>query len=86
MRDMNAIDPLIFQPFGAGPRICIGMRFALMEVKMLICDLLLNFRIAPSDDTPVSLCALHETLAWQWKIANHINLTFEKVCLSVVCF
>ena len=51
---MSKIDPLVFQPFGAGPRICIGMRFALIAVKMAICKILLNFRLDAADDTPVS--------------------------------
>ena len=52
--DMTKIDPIIFQPFGAGPRNCIGMRFALMEIKMAICKTLQNFQLDVADDTPVS--------------------------------
>jgi len=51
---MSKIDSIIFQPFGVGPRNCIGMRFALMEVKMAVCKILQNFRLDVGDDTPVS--------------------------------
>ena len=51
---MSKIDPIIYQPFGAGPRICIGQRFAILEIKMAICKLLLNFALSPCEDTPVS--------------------------------
>jgi len=53
MEDMSKIDPIIFQPFGAGPRACIAMRFAIMEVKMAICKILLSFRLDVANDTPV---------------------------------
>jgi len=52
--DMNKVNQIIFQPFGAGPRNCIGMRFALVEVKMAICKILQNFQLDVADDTPVS--------------------------------
>ena len=52
---MSKIDPMVFQPFGAGPRNCIGMRFAILEVKMAMCKLLYNFKLETCDDTPVSL-------------------------------
>jgi len=51
MEDMNDIDPLVYQPFGVAPRNCIGMRFAVMEIK--ICKILLSFRLDPAEDTPV---------------------------------
>jgi len=55
MEDMSKIDPIIFQPFGVGPRSCIAMRFAIMEAKVAICKILLNFRLDVADDTPVSM-------------------------------
>lgn len=36
-------------PFGSGPRHCIGMRFALMELKMCLISLLTRYRIYPGE-------------------------------------
>ncbi|KAH8310770.1 hypothetical protein KR044_002987, partial [Drosophila immigrans] len=35
----------VFMPFGDGPRICIGMRFALTQVKSAIVEILSNFEV-----------------------------------------
>lgn len=40
---------LSWMPFGAGPRQCIGMRFALLEIKTLVCRLLKEFSILPAE-------------------------------------
>ncbi|KAF2358789.1 Cytochrome P450, partial [Trinorchestia longiramus] len=34
-----------YLPFGLGPRMCIAQRFALMEVKLAVAKLILNFRL-----------------------------------------
>ena len=52
MKDMSKIDPMVFQPFGAGPRNCVGMRFALLEIKLAFCKLLQRFCFDVCDDTP----------------------------------
>uniref|UniRef100_A0AAG5DMR6 Cytochrome P450 n=1 Tax=Anopheles atroparvus TaxID=41427 RepID=A0AAG5DMR6_ANOAO len=44
-----------YLPFGAGPRNCIGSRFALMETKVVLYYLLLNFRILPCAKTQIPL-------------------------------
>jgi len=52
MADMSKIDPILFQPFGVGPRICVGMRFALLEMKVAFCKLLHKFKFDVCADTP----------------------------------
>lgn len=39
-------------PFGSGPRVCIGSRFALMEAKLVIFTILSKFRFKMCDKTP----------------------------------
>eukprot|EP01038_Epipyxis_sp_PR26KG_P008454 gene8454-11432_t len=42
--DKSKPSPFIYTAFQAGPRICLGMNFALLEMKCCLARLLLNFR------------------------------------------
>ena len=44
---------LAHMPFGFGPRNCIGMRFALLEAKMALIELLKRLSFVRAPDTEV---------------------------------
>ncbi|CAN7989346.1 unnamed protein product [Ixodes hexagonus] len=44
-------DSATYLPFGLGPRQCIGKRFALLELKIAVCEIVRNFKICQSEHT-----------------------------------
>lgn len=46
-------DSAAFLPFGAGPRGCLGMRFALIEIKILLATILSKYRFETCKETAV---------------------------------
>jgi cytochrome P450 len=58
LKSENPVSPasqFSYIPFGGGPRVCIGMRFAMAEMKIAMAKLLAEFRIVSTPETRLDL-------------------------------
>ncbi|KAF5288532.1 hypothetical protein FQA39_LY15400 [Lamprigera yunnana] len=51
----SKINPFAYIPFGSGPRNCVGTRFATLEMKTIIVEILKHFEIVPNAKTEIPL-------------------------------
>lgn len=69
------IVPGTYIPFGIGPRMCIGNRFALMEAKALLFHLVLKFKLEPNENTEIPLKLQPNFVSLE--VLNGIHLSFK---------
>ncbi|CAG9566407.1 unnamed protein product [Danaus chrysippus] len=50
--NVNKIEPYTFLPFGDGPRVCIGQRFAILTARTAASQLFLRYKVRPLPNTP----------------------------------
>ncbi|XP_017880985.2 probable cytochrome P450 6a21 [Ceratina calcarata] len=55
----HEIDKMTFMPFGEGPRMCVGMRLALLQIKCCLAILLKGYKLELSAKTKLPLKLLH---------------------------
>ena len=50
----DQIIPYTWRPFGSGNRVCIGQRFAIMEIKIFVAKLLQKFKVVKTSKTALN--------------------------------